>query len=226
MPFDIEKDGKTITVYTQDEVDSEVKGLKVTNENLKAEKKELQDKLGDAKENGRLLDEAKAKAEGDNETLRRIADEREAEKREAVEQERKKFSDLLNTTKKEKIDNWLNDLIGELKPADAIRAKQLKKILKADYDIDFDLEQGQFKVTGDKVTSVDDLKRLVSESEDYRFYLAGSGATGGGSTGGKGTGAAMANPFKQGEHFNLTEQGRILKEDPVLAAQLKAAAAN
>lgn len=216
MPFDIEKDGKTITVYTQDEVDSEVKGLKVTNENLKAEKKELQDKLGDAKENSRLLEEARAKAEGDNETLRRIADEREAEKREAVEQERKKFSDLLNTTKKEKIDNWLNDLIGELKPADAIRAKQLKKILKADYDIDFDLDQGQFKVTGDKVTSADDLKRLVSESEDYRFYLAGSGASGGGATGSKGTGVT-----KKFNEMTGAELSALNKENPTEYERLR-----
>lgn len=225
MPFEIEKDGKTITVWTQEEVDAEVKGLKVTNENLKAEKKDLADKVSEAKENARLLEEAKAKAEGDNETLRRIAEEREAEKRQAVEDERKKFADLLNVTKKEKIDNFITSIIDEVKPADASRAKHLRKLLRADFEFDVDLEKGEFTVRGDKVTSANELKTLIKESGEYQYLLAGSGATGGGATGGAGTGAASKNPFSK-DGFNLTEQGRLLKENPVLAAQLKAAAVN
>lgn len=210
MPFTVEKDGKEITVWTQEEVDTEVKGLKVTNENLKAEKKELSEKLSESKETARELEEGKAKAEGDNETLRRIAEEREAEKRQAVEDERKKFSELLNTTKKEKIDNYLNDLVTDLKPVDAVKAKHLKKLLKADYEFDFDLEKGEFKVMGEKATNSDELKKLVKESEEYRSYLLGSGATGGGATGGNSSGVAR-KPLAE---MTQEERLKFKEEDP------------
>lgn len=209
MPLQIEHEGQKITVYTQAELDQEVKGLKITNENLKAEKKDIADKLTEAKESVREIEEAKAKAEGDNETLRRIAEEREAEKREAIEQERKKFLDLLNMTKKEKVDNFLNDLVSDLGPADATRAKHLKKLLKADYDFDVDLERGAFSVTGEGVTSVDDLKRHVKESSDYRYLLSGSGATGGGSTGGTASGAG-----KKPEDYTEAERVALYRENP------------
>ena len=217
MPMKIEHEGKEITVWTQDEVDAEVKGLKVTNENLKGEKKDLSDKLTEAKEQSRVLEEAKAKAEGDNETLRRIADEREAEKRQAVEDERKKFSDLLNMTKKEKVDNFLTGLIDEVKPADAVSAKHLRKLLKADYQFDVDLEKSEFKVTGEGVTSVDDLKRMLREGDEYKRYLAGSGATGGGATGGKPSGAGNG----KWADYTPGELSQIRQENPAHYEQLK-----
>lgn len=216
MPMQIEHEGKTITVYTQDELDAEVKGLQVTNENLKAEKKELADKVRHAKEQVRELEEAKAKAEGDNETLRRIAEEREAEKRQAVEDERKKFSDLLNMTKKEKVENFITSLLDEVKPADATRAKHLRKLLKADFEFDVDLEKNEFTVRGENVTSAEELKRLIMEGEEYEYYLADSGATGGGATGGKpsGVGSKWAD-------FTPAELSEIRKSDPGRYEQLK-----
>lgn len=207
MPMQVEHEGKTITVWTEAEVEAEVKGLKVTNENLKAEKKELSDKVRDAKEQVRELEEGKAKAEGDNETLRRIAEEREAEKRQAVEDERKKFSDLLSMTKREKIDNFITSILDEVKPADATRAKHLRKLLRADFEFDVDLEKGEFTVRGDNVTSADELKKALREGEDYQYFLAGSGATGGGATGGKPSGAGK-------KWSEMSEKERLqLKQD-------------
>ena len=49
---------------------------------------------------------------------------------------------------------------------------------------------------------------------------AGSGAAGNGSGGVVGT----KNPFRKGADWNVTEQMRLLKKDPQLAARLKAAA--
>jgi hypothetical protein len=34
----------------------------------------------------------------------------------------------------------------------------------------------------------------------------------------------VRNPWKSGDQFNLTEQGRIVRENPALAKQLAAAA--
>jgi flagellar biosynthesis GTPase FlhF len=216
MPFEVEKDGKTIKVWTQEEVDAEVRGLKVTNENLKAEKQEALDKVREAKEQIREAEEARAKAEGDNETLRRIADEREAEKRQAIEDERKKFSDLLNMTKKEKVENYITSILDEVKPADSTRAKHLRKLLKADFEFDVDLEKNEFTVRGENVTSADDLKKLLREGEEYQYYLAGSGATGGGATGGKPSGAGS-----KWADFTPAELSEIRKSDPGRYEQLK-----
>lgn len=209
MPFKIERDGKEIEVFTREEVDSEVRGLKITNENLKAEKQELADKNRDAKESLRELEEAKAKAEGDNETLKRLADEREAEKQRAIDEERKKTADLINTVKKEKTANFIDSILDDVKPVDAIKRKQLKKLLKVDYEFDVDLETQEFTVRGDNVLSVDDLKRVISESEEYQGFIQGSGANGGGATGGNASGAG-----KKAEDYTEAERVALYRTNP------------
>jgi small-conductance mechanosensitive channel len=218
MPFKIEREGKEITVWTQDEVDQEVKGLKITNENLKAEKSELAEKMREAKELASKHEEDLAKARGDTEKLQQIAEQREAEKRQAVEDERKRFSDLLNMTKQEKITNFIDSILDEVKTADNTRRKQLKKLLKVDFDFDVDIEKGEFSVRGDNVTSKDDLIRTLRESDEYAGFLAGSGSTGGGATGGNVSGAGR-KPLNQ-----MTESERLQfkQDDPVaFAAALK-----
>lgn len=216
MPFEIEHEGKTVKVWTEEEVDSEVKGLKVTNENLKAEKQEASDKLKEAKEATRQAEEAKAKAEGDNEALQRIADEREAEKRQAVEDERKKFSDLLNMTKKEKITNKLNEFVNEV-GAGGTRNEDLRDLLKSRFEFDFDVEKGEFVVKGDGVSSIDDLKKAVTGGDRYKSYLAGSGATGGGATGSRSTGGAD----KKFNEYSGAELKAIKDADPAQYERLK-----
>ena len=218
MPLKIEHEGKTITVFTEQEVEQEVKGLKVTNENLKAEKKELSDKLAESKESSRLLEEAKAKAEGDNVTLQRLAEERETEKRQAVEDERKRFNDLLNMTKQEKVSNAVNDLITKL-GAGGTKNEDLRDLVKSRYRFDYDMETGAVKVDGEGVKSVEDLEKAIRSSGRYDAYLAGSKATGGGATGGSGAGATSK---KFGEmtgaelsalrHENPQEYDRLKRE--------------
>ena len=65
MPMQIEHEGQTITVWTQEEVDQETKGLKITNQNLKDEKSELADKLKEAKETAQNTEIELATAQGD-----------------------------------------------------------------------------------------------------------------------------------------------------------------
>jgi len=210
MPLQIEHEGKTITVFTQEDVDKEVAGLKHTNEALKAEKVEAQAKATEAKELARQHEEALAKAQGDTAKLQEIADQREREKSEAVELERKRFSDLLAMTKQEKVTNYIDSLLDELKPVDAVRRKQLKKLLKADFDFDVDIEKGEFKVSGENVTDKDSLIKFVSESQDYHGFLAGSGSIGGGATGGQASGVGR----KALKDMSETERVQFKIEDP------------
>lgn len=218
MPFQIEHEGKSIKVWTDEEVQAEIKGLKITCDNLKTEKQEVTEKLRETKELARELEEAKAKAIGDNDTLRKIADERESEKRKAVEDERKKFSDLLMMTKQEKVANFIDSILDEVKTADNIKRKQLKKLLRADYEFDVDLEKGEFKVTGDSVTSKNDLIRVLRESEEYQGFLAGSGATGGGATGRSAPGVS-----KKFNEYTGAELSAIRKDNPAEYERLKTA---
>ena len=77
-------------------------------------------------------------------------------------------------------------------------------------------EIGGVEVEHDKV-----LAHLKSK---YPFLVDASGITGGGaSNNNSGGGAADTNPFAKGS-FNLTEQARISRDNPQLAAQLKQAA--
>lgn len=218
MPITIEHEGKEIQVWTQEEVDAEVKGLKVTNDNLKAEKQEALDKVKESKESARVAEEAKAKAEGDNEALKRIAEEREAEKRQAVEDERKRYSDLLHMTKQEKVENFLTGVLDDVKTADDTRRKHLRKLLKADYDFDFDIESGEYTVKGENVSNVDELKKVLKEGDEYRYYLAGSGATGGGAAGSNGTGGSS----KTFSEYTGAELSEIRRQDPSHYERLRA----
>ena len=188
MPFEIEKDGATITVWTQDEVETEVKGLKVTNENLKTEKAEIAQKLTDQKEVARQLEEAKAKAEGDNETLKRLADEREADKQREIDEAKKRMNDLVTMTKQEKVNNALSEVVNKIGAGGKLN-NDLRDLLKSRFSFDYDIDTSSIKVSGNGVSDIEQLEKLVKTSGDYSVYLAGSGASGGGSTGSSTSGA-------------------------------------
>lgn len=72
---------------------------------------------------------------------------------------------------------------------------------------------------GDK-TPAEFLKEYVS-SDNGKHYVRAGANSGGGSPGSGSTGEAGANPFKQGEHFNVTEQMKLKKSDPQKAARLQ-----
>lgn len=74
-----------------------------------------------------------------------------------------------------------------------------------------------------KITGLDEQLKTLKESKSFLFKEKDPDGTGGSKgNGGKGK-PGEKNPWSK-EHFNLTEQGKILREDPERAAQLKAAA--
>ena len=112
-----------------------------------------------------------------------------------------------------------NELTKDTKRA-RLLAKELKGRLKSTDD--------GIKVTDVNgnltVSSLDDLKLEVQKNPDYDFLIDGVDSSGGGAGGSNNNGGATINPFKKGEHFNLTKQGEIQTSDPALAAQLRASA--
>lgn len=85
------------------------------------------------------------------------------------------------------------------------------------------LDNKKISVDGENIIGIEEQIKALQESDAYLFgedVIKGRDHNkGGGAAGDK----SKKNPWSK-EHFNLTEQGRILKEDPELAKQLMAAA--
>jgi len=214
MPVQIEHEGVIKTFYTQEELDAEVKGLKVTNENLKSEKAELKAKADEAAEQVRNAQEEAAKAAGDKEALERIHAEREAEAK-------ARMNELTGSIKTEKINNAINDLVTEL-GAGGAKNEDLRDLVKSRFSIDYDLDSHELKVSGNGASSLDELKKTIKESGRYDAFLAGTGSTGGRSTGSTSTGAAIVNPFE----YTSAELVQIKRESPEEYERLRSTASH
>lgn len=91
------------------------------------------------------------------------------------------------------------------------------------------LKKDELKLDGETILGLDAQLKKIVEEEPYLFAVDEDAAKGGlkGRTPNDPPGGAAApltkNPFAK-ETFNLTEQGRLLKDDPELYKQLKAQA--
>lgn len=190
MPLEIEQDGQKITVFTQQEVEQEVAGLKVTLGQIKQEKDDLGTKLQTIADEKRIAEEEKAKRDGDYEKLSQLMAERQQESSE-------KYSTLIAQIKSEKVSNALNSVVNELGAGGAVN-EDLRDLLRTRFEFDYDAESGAIKVSGDGVTTLDGLKKTVLESGRYDRFLAGSKASGG-SAAGSSAGAAGIKTMTRNE---------------------------
>lgn len=88
------------------------------------------------------------------------------------------------------------------------------------------LNQEAISLDGDNLIGLEEQLKSLKESDAYLFgeeQPAGLKGRQPHPTDPGGKPAPQKNPFSK-EHFNLTEQGRLLKEDPELYKQLKASA--
>ena len=153
----------------------------------------------DIQERDKQLEELK-KAAGSNEELKKqITDLQEANKK-AGEEWQAKMAQMQLDFAIEKA----------LAAAKAKNAKAVKALL--------DMEK--VKLDGDQLLGIDEQLKALQQSDQYLF--GDSGKVGGG-TNPPGAGGAEVNPWKK-DTFNLTQQAKILRENPALAARLKAEA--
>ena len=145
------------------------------------------------------LEELK-EAVGSNEDLRKQI--------ETLQADNKKTSDEWET----KLAQMQKDFALEraLTTAKAKNAKAVKALL--------DLEK--VKLDGDKLLGLDDQLKAIQQSDPYLFGESGRVGSG---TNPPGAGSTEVNPWKP-ETFNLTQQGKILLEDPAKATRMKAEA--
>lgn len=218
MPLNIEHEGKSLTVYTESElqeaIDKEVKGLKITNENLKAEKTEAIEKAREAKELALAAEEAKAKAEGDTESLKRIHEEREQEAK-------AKLNEFKNTIKAEKVTNMLNQVIDEVGASGQLK-EDLRDLIKARVQFDYDMDTHSATVRAEGISNVEELVKHIKESGRYDAYLPGDGSLGGGSPGNSGAGAST----RKFEDYTTAELTALHKADPAAYERLRSTASH
>jgi len=82
------------------------------------------------------------------------------------------------------------------------------------------LDLEKVKLDGDKLLGLDDQIKALQQSDSYLFGDSGKVGSG---TNPPGAGNPEVNPWKK-ESWNLTLQGKILKEDPAKATRMKAEA--
>ncbi|GFN35812.1 phage scaffolding protein [Tepidimicrobium xylanilyticum] len=166
---------------------------------INEEKKELKNQLDDR---DKQLQELKVKAAGNEELTAKITELEELNKQTKEEYENK----IAALRKETAIELALKDA----------KARNIKAV-KALLDLD------KVSLDGDNILGLEEQLKGLKESDPYLFgedKLKGRDPN-------PPTDPVpdiyKKNPFSK-EHFNLTEQGRIYRENPELAAKLKAAA--
>ena len=159
-------------------------------------KKKLEE---DIQERDKQLEQLKNAASNNEELKNQIEELQEANRRAAEEWQAKMAQMQLDFA-----------IEKALAAAKAKNAKAVKALL--------DLEK--VKLDGEQLLGLDDQLKTLKETDPYLF--GDSGKVGGG-TNPPGAGNPEVNPWKP-ETFNLTLQGKILREDPAKAARMKAEA--
>ncbi len=139
-------------------------------------------------------------AAGNSEELKKQIEALQAENEKAAEEWQAKFAQM-------QLDFALERALA------TARAKNPKAV-KALLDME------KIKLDGEQLLGLDDQLKALQQSDPYLF--GDSGKVGGG-TNPPGAGSPEVNPWKP-ETFNLTLQGKILREDPAKAARMKAEA--
>lgn len=153
----------------------------------------------DIQERDNQLEQLKNAASNNEELKKQIEELQEANRR-AAEEWQAKMSQM-------KLDFAIERALTTAK------AKNIKAV-KALLDMD------KVKLDGDQLLGIDEQLKALQQSDPYLF--GDSGKVGGG-TNPPGVGNPEVNPWKP-ETFNLTLQGKILREDPAKAARMKAEA--
>lgn len=206
MPITVEHEGKQVTAYLEEEIqtkiDLEVKGLKNKNDELKSEKVKLAEKLDGIEAEKLKVEKEAAEKEGN---FQKLLEMEQAERA----NEQKKSDSLRAEVTSEKVSNAVNGLVTELGKGGQANA-DLVDLLKARFTFDYDMENKVVTVAGDGISGLGDLRKHVAESGKYDSYLAGSSASGGGASNhNSGSGASK----KFGE-MTGAELATLRKENP------------
>jgi hypothetical protein len=153
----------------------------------------------DIQERDKQLEQLK-NAAGNSEELKAQIEQLQAENQKAAEEWQATMSQM-------KLDFAIE------KALTVAKAKNIKAV-KALLDLE------KIKLDGEQLLGLDDQLKTLKETDPYLFGESGKVGSG---TNPPGAGTGEANPWKK-ETWNLTQQGKILREDPAKATRMKAEA--
>lgn len=153
----------------------------------------------------------------------READIRKQEREQARQEVEREFAEKSANQKA----SALADKIGLQLGVDKDAAEAIADLIRNRIKFDPDTQEEQFFDSQGGALSVDEagfIKVISKEGRFSRLIKADIVTNGGGKAkGSNGSSAPVKNPFSK-EHFNLSEQGRLWREDPDLARTLKSQA--
>ncbi|ANF26028.1 hypothetical protein [Stutzerimonas stutzeri] len=219
-----EKDGKFQLKVNGIPQGEDVTGLKAKLEELLGESKAAKAKAREAEEAAKKVAEESARKNGDIDALENSWKEKLSKReQELLEQ----VNGYEGQVKQLTVGRTATELATELAVHGS--AKALLPHIQA--RLSMDIRDGKPTVVvldangKPSAATLDELKAEFTNDPAFAPLIVGSKASGSGAGGAKpGGGAANSNPFAKGEGFNLTEQARITRENPQMAAQLKQAA--
>ena len=220
MDFNEENFNKLLEVNTN--LTTEFDALKANQEKLMSEAKNAKEakRLADEEKEQGIIDAA-AKLEAKNLENGNFK-ELHASAMEKLDLVTNDFNKLKETTDNRLRDNVATKLSAKLADGDnqELIAAFVTKRLTIDNN-EVKVLDASGKLT---ISTLEDLENEFKNDPKFSSLLKGNGSSGGSATGGNNNGGSAANnPWKK-ETFNLTEQGKIVKSDPTLAASLKKAA--
>jgi len=118
------------------------------------------------------------------------------------------------------IDRGLDDALDAAKVNPALKKAALA-LIKAEHGVEMS-EDGKASIEGKPLT--DFIAGWAKSDTGKAFISSGSSGGGAGGGGNGGGGGDTPNPWKKGEHFNLTKQGQLVLTNPELAKRMKAEA--
>lgn len=152
---------------------------------------------GQLDERDKQLKDLAEKAKGNEDLTKQIADLQEANKNAVTDYE--------NKLKQQAFEFAVESAIGGVKGKD-VNPRAIKALLKIE----------NIKLDGEKLIGFED---QITELKKTDAYLFEAGSPSGGGFNPPGGGSGKKNPWKT-DSFNLTEQGRTMKENPALAKAL------
>lgn len=193
---------------------------KEDNRTLRRKLDEANDKLAGLPDDFTLDEWNRLKDSGEGKVEERLKEQRErlqAQHQKEVERLREETQTLKSRLQKNVAERALDEAIDKAGVDPKFR-RAVKALHASALKIEGDGDEVQVLLGDLPVT--DALQAFVASDEGKHFVAPPSG---GGAPGSRGGGGGERNPWSK-EHFNLTEQARILREDPAKAERLKAQA--
>lgn len=198
-------------------IDEAVEGLKTSRDQILAENKRLKKGAEVKPEDVEKLEnelEATKTQLGDAQKALKTAQKAADDATKALEGERGYNEKLL-------IDNALTSALTEAGVKDPVYIKAAAALVRAENKFEIKADGAdRFAFVGDKKLA--DFVKEWSQGDSGKAFVSAPGNSGG-NAGGSGK-PSVPNPWGK-DTFNLTEQGRILQENPTMAASLQAQAA-